>query len=430
MTNYIRSQFSTLVNRLNEKPSNIIFISGPRQVGKTTLVKQTLNKQDLPYHYVSADDPTPNENAFHHVLVNLAQDEETIPLVHDSNIRDHRWLVREWKKARILSKEMKKGFILVIDEIQKIENWSETVKGLWDADKWNNQQFHVILLGSAPLLMQQGLSESLAGRFETVQLMHWSFAEMLEAFNFDLDKFIYFGGYPGSVEYIHEQERWEGYITDALIEPNIEKDILKIQRVDKPALLKNLFTLGAEYSGQVLSYTKMLGQLHDAGNTTTLARYLQLLSMAGLLSGLENYSMKTVRRKASSPKLNVYNTALISADSDYSFTTAKADRSYWGRLVESAVGAHLLNTGKYNTKLYYWREKNHEVDFVLKKGLDLIAIEVKSGTHKSNLDGLMKFKEQFQPKSSLVIGNGGMPLSEFFMTPADELLEISYDRMP
>lgn len=428
MAEYIRPQSSTLANRLNEKPSTIIYISGPRQVGKTTLVKQTLNNQDLSFHYVSADDHTPNEKDYYPLLANLTHEEETLPLLHDCNIRDHRWLVREWKKARTISKKMEKGFILVIDEIQKIENWSETVKGLWDADKWNNQQFHVILLASVSMQMQRGLSESLAGRFETIKIMHWSFTEMLEVFNFDLDKFIYFGGYPGSVKYIHEQERWGEYIRDALIEPNIENDILKIQRVDKPVLLKHLFNLGSEYSGQILSYNKMLGHLLDAGNTTTLARYLELLSMAGLLTGLETYSTKPFRRKSSSPKLNVYNTALISACSDYSFSTAKADRSHWGRLIESAVGAHLLNTRKFNTKLYYWRDKNYEVNFVLKMGLDLIAIEVKSKTLKSNLGGLMKFNEQFQPKMSLVVGEGGIPLSEFFMTPAEELLELFYDR--
>ena len=422
MVEFKRPQFSTLLSRLNEKPRHIIYVSGPRQVGKTTLVSQTLSNQALPFQFVSTDEPDSIENTFNPVFD--PTQENGVFHIPDSNIRDGRWLVREWERARSSSNMSEKGFILAIDEIQKIPNWSEIVKGLWDADRRKNQQFHVILLGSAPLLMQRGLNESLAGRFETIQLMHWSFSEMLEAFEFDLDQFIYFGGYPEGAYLVNEQGRWREYITNALIEPNIEKDILKLQRVDKPALLKKLFNLGSEYSGQILSYNKMLGQLNDAGNTTTLARYLELLSMAGLLTGLETYSTKPFRRRSSSPKLNVYNTALISTCSDYSFTTAKADRSYWGRLVESAVGAHLLNTRKYNTKLYYWRENNYEVDFVLKIGLDLVAIEVKSGKHKSSLDGLMKFNERFQPKKSLVVGEGGIPLLDFFMTPAEELLEI------
>jgi len=407
---------------LNEKPRRIIYVFGPRQVGKTTLVKQTLHNQALPFKFVSTDEPYSIENTLNPDF-DPTQENRDLYLL-DSNIRDGRWLVREWEKARTLFNKSEKGFILAIDEIQKIPNWSEIVKGLWDADRRKNQQFHVILLGSAPLLMQKGLNESLAGRFETIQLMHWSFSEMLEAFEFDLDQFIYFGGYPEAAYLVSDQDRWREYITEAIIEPNIEKDILKLQRVDKPALLKKLFHLGTDYSVQILSYNKMLGQLDDAGNTTTLARYLELLSMAGLITGLETYSLKPYRIRSSSPKLNVFNTALISASSDYSFSQAKSDRSYWGHLVESAVGAHLLNTRKYNTKLYYWREKYHEVDFVLKVGPDLIAIEVKSGARKPNLDGLFKFKERFQPTKSFIVGEGGIPFSEFFMTPADELLEI------
>lgn len=422
MIEYRRAQFSTLLSRLNEKPRRIIYVSGPRQVGKTTLVTQTLNNQALPSKFVAADEPYSIENTLNPDF-DPTRGNGNLYLL-DSNIRDRRWLVREWEEARSLSNKSEKGFILAIDEIQKIPNWSEIVKGLWDADRRKNQQFHVILLGSAPLLMQKGLNESLAGRFETIQLMHWSFSEMLEAFEFDLDQFIYFGGYPEAAYLVSDQDRWREYITEAIIEPNIEKDILKLQRVDKPALLKKLFHLGTDYSGQILSYNKMLGQLDDAGNTTTLARYLELLSMAGLITGLETYSLKPYRIRSSSPKLNVFNTALISASSDYSFSQAKSDRSYWGHLVESAVGAHLLNTRKYNTKLYYWREKYHEVDFVLKVGPDLIAIEVKSGTRKPNLDGLFKFKERFQPTKSFIVGEGGILFSEFFMTPADELLEI------
>ncbi len=309
---------------------------------------------------------------------------------------------------------------MAIDEIQKIPNWSETVKGLWDADRRLDRPLHVILLGSAPLLMQQGLSESLAGRYETVRLMHWSFAEMSAAFGFDLQRYVYFGGYPGGAPLVPEQGRWRAYIAEALVEPNIERDILAMQRVDKPALLKRLFQLGAEYSGQILSYNKMLGQLQDAGNTTTLARYMDLLSNAGLITGLAKYAAGAHRRRSSSPKLNVLNTALMAVASGYTFEEAKADRSYWGRLVESAVGAHLFNTGTPAHRLHYWRENGSEVDFVLTRGRRLVAFEVKSGARKPRTSGLERFAERFDVQAAVIVGEGGLPLSEFLSTPAWE----------
>ena len=424
MHEFKRPQFLTLINRLKENPQHLNFVLGPRQVGKTTLVVQVLKELTVPSLFVSVDEPDSVGTTSISDLENLLPDWDSIPSYIHNQPRDESWIVRKWKEARSLSRKSEKGFVLAIDEIQKIPNWSETIKGLWDADCRQKQQFHVILLGSAPLLMQQGLSESLAGRIETIHLMHWSFSEMAEAFKFDIDQFIYYGGYPGGANMITEEKRWGEYILNALIEPNIEKDILKMQRVDKPALLKKLFYLGTEYSGQILSYTKMLGQLHDAGNTTTLARYLDLLSKAGLLTGIEEYSSKPYKRKASSPKLNVLNTALKSAGSEYSFNEAKADRSYWGRLVESAVGAHLLNSKNYRTQIYYWRENNFEVDFVLKMGPKLIAIEVKSGTHKPNLSGLKQFKDRFHPKGSFIVGEGGIPLSEFFMATGEEILDM------
>ena len=274
--------------------------------------------------------------------------------------------------------------------------------------------------------MQQGMTESLAGRYETVRLTHWSFTEMAAAFGFELERYIYFGGYPGGASYVDEQGRWRSYIAEALIEPNIEKDILAMQRVDKPALLKQLFQLGAEYSGQILSYTKMMGQLQDAGNTTTLARYMDLLRNAGLIAGLQKYSAKPHLQKSSSPKLNVLNTALMAVETGYSFEEAMADRTYWGRLVESAVGAHLFNTGTPHCRLHYWREKEHEVDFVLTRGRKVIAFEVKSGVRRPRMRGLNRFAEQFDVHRSIVVGDeGGIPLSEFLSTPADEWFDGS-----
>ena len=430
MAAYERTQLSTLLRRLDEAPQRLIVITGPRQTGKTTLVRQALGRLGRPSRYVPVDEPEPAvlPSAFSSSVPGIDDDSITsidpvaVPIGHE---RDARWLVRQWERARMDADRSERGSVLVLDEIQKIPNWSEAVKGLWDADRRHGRRLHVVILGSAPLLMQRGMSESLAGRFETLRLTHWSFEEMSAAFDFDLDSYVYFGGYPGGAPLIGDQDRWRAYVTQALIEPNIERDILALQRVDKPALLKRLFELGAEYSGQILSYTKMLGQLQDAGNTTTLARYLDLLSKAGLMTGLPNYTGGAYRRRASSPKLNVLNTALMAACSGRTFDEARADRTFWGRLVESTVGAHLFNTAPPEARLHYWRDKGrkaHEVDFVLERGPRLAAFEVKSGARRSKVSGLDEFAKRFPRMTSppVLIGEGGTPLGEFLSTPARE----------
>ena len=415
-----RAQKTVLLDRLDEAPRQLIIVTGPRQSGKTTLVRQVLGHVDRENRYIAVDEPdaatlpsvpSPGEDGMDQWGV------ASIPAVDE---RDVRWLVRQWERARIAADNSEGGFVLALDEIQKIPNWSEAVKGLWDADRARGRRLHVILLGSSPLLVQRGMSESLAGRYETIRLTHWSFAEMSGAFGFDLPSYVYFGGYPGSAPLTREEVRWRAYIREALVEPNIERDILAMQRVDKPALLKRLFELGSEYSGQILSYNKMLGQLQDAGNTTTLARYLDLLDTAGLIAGLPKYAVGGHRRKSSSPKLNVLNTALMSAHSGYTFEEAIADRSYWGRLVESAVGAHLRNTGGPVDRVCYWRQNGDEVDFVMERGGSLVGFEVKSGARRLNVSGLGVFGSQFDVKASIVVGEGGVPLSEFLWTPAAE----------
>ena len=272
--------------------------------------------------------------------------------------------------------------------------------------------------------MQQGMSESLAGRYEMIRLAHWSFAEMSAAFGFDLPHYVYFGGYPGAATLAREQDRWQAYVADAIVEPNIERDILAMQRVHKPALLKRVFELGARYSGQILAYNKMLGQLQDAGNTTTLTRYLDLLEKAGVIAGIPNSAGPEHRRRASSPKLNVLNTALMSARSGYTFEEARADRSFWGRLVESAVGAHLFNSGTTAVRVHYWRDKKgREVDFVLTRRTKRVGVEVKSGARRAGFGGLEEFGRQFGDAATMVVGEGGIPLSEFLSVPAREWLE-------
>lgn len=415
---YERTQSATLRGRLNEHPTFMIVVAGPRQVGKSTMVRRVLN--GYPSTFVAVDQPLSEFDPFAEGSAT-----STTSLAIPGEAPTAEWLIQHWMQARAKAKALPEGqcFALAIDEVQKIPRWSEVVKGLWDADRASSLNLHVILLGSSPWLMQKGLSESLAGRYELIPMNHWSYSETQEAFDFSLDEYLYFGGYPGSARLINDEPRWRSYVRGALIHPNIEKDILQMTRVDKPALLKTLFELGCNYSGQIISYTKLMGQLQDAGNTVTLAHYLNLLSQAGLLSGLSKYAGEQHRQRSSSPKLNALNTALISALSGYSFAEARADRSHWGRLVESAVGAHLCNTATDNCQVQYWRESPDEVDFVLNDGHRLLAIEVKSGRTYATPKGLGIFVGKYQKARQLIVGEGGIPLAEFLSHPAKRWLE-------
>lgn len=415
MAEFRRVQVATLVQRLSEPPDRLVAIFGPRQTGKTTAARQALAAIGRPYRYEAVDMPV---SLAAPGPMTLGADHVVSP----SARRDTRWLTEVWERSRLDAWRSQSGFILVLDEIQKIDGWSEAVKGLWDADRVAGCPLHVMILGSAPLLVQRGLSESLAGRFEPVRLTHWSYPEMSEAFGFDLTQFVYFGGYPGAARLVHDADRWVAYVRGALIEPNIERDVLAMTRVDKPALLQRLFELGALYSGQEMSFTKMLGQLQDAGNTTTLARYLDLLSNAGLLTGLSKHTARPVSAKASTPKLNVLNTALMAVASGYRYAEARSDRSFWGRMVESAVGAHLANTASPSTSVRYWRDGNHEVDFVLHRGPFVAGIEVKSGARRARLPGLSEFDRRFRPTATFVVGESGVPLHEFLSLPAEHWL--------
>ena len=390
-----RSHLKKVIGRVEEPRRFIQVLYGPRQVGKTTIITQLLSQITIPYIDESAD---------------------AVPAT------DSTWLTQVWDSARMKMKALNAPeLLLIIDEIQKIDNWSEIVKQQWDKDTRDKINIKVILLGSSRLLIQTGLTESLAGRFETLYIGHWSYPEMREAFGWSIEQYVYYGGYPGSAWLISDEERWKNYIKDSLIETSISKDILMLSRVDKPALLKRLFELGCLYSGQILSYTKMIGQLQDAGNTTTLANYLKLLSDCGLLGGLEKYAGDIARKRGSSPKYQVYNNALITAQSNDTYKEAIANPKSWGRLVESSVGAHLLNKSvseRYN--LYYWREGNNEVDFILEKGNKIIGLEVKSGAKAANA-GMGIFMEKFHPEKVLLVGTGGIPYEEFLKINPKEL---------
>jgi predicted AAA+ superfamily ATPase len=379
---------------MNETRKFIQVLMGPRQVGKTTMMKQLTEEVEIETISVSADG------------------------VINSNWL---WIEQVWENARIqLKNSTKNEVILIIDEIQKLDNWSEIVKEQWDFDTKENNNIKVILLGSSRLLIQKGLTESLAGRFEVTYVGHWSFSEMEEAFGWNVNQYIYYGSYPGAASLIHDEERWKNYIKDSLIETSISKDILMLTRVDKPAVLRRLFELGCLYSGQILAYTKLLGELQDAGNTTTLSHYLTLLSDSGLLGATEKYAGNVIRKRASKPKFQVFNNALLTAQDDLTYEKALSDSKIWGRLVESAIGAHLINKAITNNyTVYYWREKNDEVDFILERKNTLIALEVKTGRRAEN-NGMRVFAQTFKPKKVLLIGTGGIGIETFLrMNPGD-----------
>lgn len=391
---YTRPQAATLAARLGEPRRFIQAVAGPRQVGKTTLVQGVVEASAIPARLASADEPT---------------------------LRGGEWIAQQWEAARLTAGDAgKRGAVLVLDEIQKIPGWSETVKRLWDEDTRAKRRVKLVVLGSAPLLIARGLSDSLAGRFEVLYLPHWSFAEMREAFGWSVEQYLFYGGYPGAAPLIAEPQRWARYVVDSLIETTLARDVLLLSRVDKPAVLRRLFELACRYSGQVLSYTKMLGQLQDAGNVTTLAHYLQLLAGVGMVSGLQKYAGDVARQRGSSPKLQVLNTALLTAQSALSLSDARKDHEFWGRLTESAVGAHLANAAAAGSlQLFYWRERNREVDFVVRAGRNVIAIEVKSGRAPNAHSGIRAFAEAFRPKRTLLVGGDGIAVEEFLSRPVE-----------
>jgi len=378
-----RPVFRAILARAQEPRGVIQVLAGPRQVGKTTVIRQVLEAVHAAGRYATADEVAGY---------------------------DREWIRAQWEAARADARAGEA--ILVLDEVQKIPGWSDMVKFLWDEDTFSGSTLKVFILGSAPLLVGRGLIESLAGRFEVIRVPHWSFAEMRDAFDFDLDRFLYFGGYPARADRTDDEERWAGYIRDSLVETTISRDVLLLTPVTKPALLRKVFALACAYSGQVLSYNKMLGQLQDAGNGTTLAHYVELLNGAGMVSGLQKFSGSEVRSKASSPKLLVHNTALMSAMRDTSFDAARNDPDVWGRTVETAVGAHLLNSGYAPG---YWRERNREVDFVVETPTGLTVLEVTSGRRKDSLPGFREFLARHPEARTLLVGGQGIPLEEFLL---------------
>ena len=401
--NYIRKQYHTLKARIQEPRRFMQVLAGPRQVGKSTLVGQVLQKVPIPYSVEVADAIDP---------------------------KDRDWIRRVWEGARTtITLHGETERLLVIDEIQKIDNWSEVVKREWDEDTRKHLNLKVVLLGSSRLLLKRGLTESLAGRFELIRLGHWSYQEMHDAFGVTLDEYIYFGGYPGAAHMIGDEKRWRKYIKDSLVAPVIEKDVLMTSNIYKPALMKQLFELGCGYSAEILSLTKLMGQLQDAGNVTTLASYLEILDQCALLTGLQKYANDDARKRGSIPKYQVYNNALLTAYKGRSFLTDRTDTTLWGRWVESTIGVHLLGMAEEaDYQVYYWREparnkadKDKEVDFIIVNDGEVTAIEVKSGRRGMN-SGLPVFVEAFHPGKSFVVGSGGVSLEDFLKCDIETLL--------
>ena len=402
---YLRKQFGTLKERVLEPRKFMQVVAGPRQVGKSTLVGQVLEQVSIAHVIEVADGVDP---------------------------KDSDWIHRVWEAARAtMTIRGVEEYLLVIDEVQKIENWSEMVKREWDADTRNRLNLKVVLLGSSRLLLKKGLTESLAGRYELIRMPHWSLQEMQDAFGVTLDEYIYFGGYPGPAHMIKDERRWRKYIKDSLVAPAIEKDVIMTSNIYKPALMKQLFELGCSYSAEILSLTKLMGQLQDAGNVTTLAGYLEILDEGALLTALQKYAKDETRKRGSIPKYQVYNNALLTAYKGRGFVTDRTDTKAWGRWVESAVGAHLLSMAdELDYKVYYWREpsrnkdeKDKEVDFIIDNGGEVTAIEVKSGRRGMNA-GLPDFVEAFKPKRSFVVGTGGISLEDFLGCEIETLLDI------
>ncbi|MFO0386128.1 MAG: ATP-binding protein [Flavobacteriales bacterium] len=390
---YSRPVLEEIKSRIDHSKGLIQVITGPRQVGKTTLVKQ---------------------------LFQSAQWTGIYHVVEGSVAYDSGWIEAVFNDAVIRQRRAHQPVILAIDEIQKIPNWSETIKRLYDQQKFRGEtSVQLILLGSSHWLMQRGLSESLAGRFEQWDIGHWTFTELQQCFDISPEEYVYFGAYPGAMEMRKEESRWKAYVLNSLIEPVITKDVLLLERIEKPAVLRKVFELGSLYSGQILSYTKLLGQLQDAKNTTTVAHYLELLQRAGLLEGLQKFSRDNARRRSSSPKWQVMNNALLSAISGVDFKSVKSQPALWGKWVESAVGCHLIAHRGADLQMYYWNESNAEVDYVLKWNDKVIGIEVKSARGK--VTGLNQFMKQFNPHKVYQLDERSLSWQQFIMMDPREL---------
>ncbi len=407
MKTYIRQPlYDKLWRQLVDKINLLQVVMGPRQVGKTTLALQVLEDWRGPKLYGSADQPdTPSKE----------------------------WLIEQWGIIRRKQQSKRTKALLILDEVQKIPRWSEAVKKLFDEDQRFNRNIRIVLLGSSALLMQRGLTESLAGRFEIHRHHQWTYGESREAFRTSLNQFLFYGGYPKALLMRHDERRWGEYIRDALIETVLSKDIMLMSPIAKPALLRQSFGLAMDYPAQIVSYQKMLGSLQDAGNTTTIASYLQLLSKAFLIAPLERWRGIKISQRASTPKLIILDNGLLFAMKGLRYQSTVKNKTLWGRCVENAVGAKLYFTSQtMGGDLYYWRDRQDEVDFVLRLGDRIIAIEVKSGIPNKAPAALKHFLKRYKTSEPVVISGGNptqpggfhhISLKDFFCDPVERLFQ-------
>ena len=436
---YERQHVQELLDRLNHAATFLTCVTGPRQSGKTTVVRQALRRLDRPSIYLPVENPRATE--FRESAGGCVRPLPPDAFPDSPAVLDADGLMRAWDAARALAARSPRGAVLVLDDIQAIDDWTATVKGLWDRDRREGNRLCVVLLGSVPPLKQPGLTESMTGRFQVMNVPHWSFGEMAEAFGFGLQEYVYFGGYPGTAMFIDahaygrkdllgqsaataedaraREDVWREYVLDAVAGTGVGGDTVALHRVEKPALMAQLFHLGCAYSGQTLSRRNMLGQLSESGNIAIIGRHLDLLSQAGLISGLKCYSESVFTPTSRRPKLNIRNTALMSSHSTHTFTQARDDRVLWGRLTKSAVGAHLCNASSSRMRCCYWQHNGSQVDFVLRGARRTVVVEVQGGKTPRSRSGFNAFREQHPEAELLPVGGRGVPLGEFLSTPPD-----------
>ncbi len=370
-----------LLNRLKEPaPGRIQLLTGPRQVGKTTLLLDIAAQIGNSAIYVAGDDPDAALPGF--------------------------W-ERHWGEAEARAKQ---GMaVLLLDEIHRLSDWAARLKGHWDRARRRHIPIHVVATGSSALHVATGSKESLAGRFERLTLSHWPAAALAETFHLSPDDaaqdLVRFGSYPGAVEFQRDLERWRAYVRDAIIEPAIGRDVLALGAVRRPALLRQVFAVAVAAPAQIVSLQKMQGQLQDRGALETIAHYLALLQDAYLIAPLEKYAVQALRRRASPPKLVVLNNALLSAMHPNGLPDPAREPDRFGFWVENACLAFAINQGQ---QVSYWREEPLEIDAVFDGSWGKWAIEVKTGKYDGQaLRGLLEFCRRNVAFSPLVISAPG-----------------------
>lgn len=377
--------FVDVLRRRLADPLNFIqVVIGPRQVGKTTGVQSIVDSWNGPKVYAAADLPSPPSPV---------------------------WIQEQWDKARAMGENT----LLVLDEIQKVERWSEVVKHNFDVDR-KKRSIKVVLLGSASLSIQAGLTESLAGRFELIKVYHWNYLECHKAFGWNIDTYLQYGGYPGPAELTRDPIRWQQFIRDSIVEPVLARDVTNFRTITKPSLFRQTFELALSYPAQEVSFQKFLGQLQDKGNAATIKGYLELLEGAFVLRILYKFSTRPLSVRSSSPKILPLAPALM-----HTFKAPSSiftDSAWRGHVFEAAIGAALLQTPR---EVFYWRDGNNEVDYVLKKDKQILAIEVKSGRLRRG-QGIQAFKEKFPDAKTIVMDR---ELGEMFLAAPsfEEFLE-------